>query len=123
MTQANVPRDEVAASLAARESLGREYETEIAESLADRLDHIIDQRVAERLAHLQQPTPPVSEAAAQVEVARRNTAAGVTIGSLIMAIPLSAIAGGIAGPIGLSAVLVMIMIVNVAFHLGARRSG
>ena len=45
----DIPRDEAEAALAARQELGRDYEPPVVDSFVDRLDKVIDARVAEQV--------------------------------------------------------------------------
>jgi hypothetical protein len=86
-----VPRDELRHALATRRELGPEYEDEIADALADK----IERRLAER------------------RPARREGAiTPLVLGTLGVAIPLIAIAGNFAGAVGVIAVCVALVLVN-----------
>ena len=85
-----VPRDEAQAALAARRELGPDYEDELAERFAAR----IEERLRERAP------------------ARRNESPAVVIISLLVAIPLIAIAGSTVGLAGVIAVCAALVLVN-----------
>src|SRR5258708_2755218 len=106
-------REELSASLAARHELGQEYETALVDSLADRIEQVVSARVDVRLADRPPPVPP------SVLSPRERIALG--LGSLVMAIPCSAIAGDVGGVAGLAIVWVGIVAVNVAAGLSPRR--
>jgi predicted Zn-dependent protease len=94
-----VRRDEVEAALAARRELGPDYERELADALAERIEQHLDERLLAR------------------EPARRerDKELALAIVSLLVAIPALAIAGGTAGLAGIVAVALAIVLVNVAF--------
>ncbi len=94
-----VPRDEVEAALAARRDLGSDYEPEIANALAERIEQRLEARLRERL-------PAERE---------RNHELVLAIVSLVVAIPLLGIAGGTVGLAGVVAVCAAIVLVNAVF--------
>lgn len=82
-------RDEIMAVLAARRELSLEDEKYLAEAFLEKLDREIDARIDARLA---------------ARAPHRGFSAslgGIVIALFIFAIPLSAIAGDVAGPLGL----------------------
>ncbi|WP_046470770.1 hypothetical protein [Allosalinactinospora lopnorensis] len=97
MAEETVPRGEVAASLRAGRELGPDYDDAIADSLAERLEHTIDERVRVQLArHRPQP--------ARHQGIGTNTARMILgIIALGLSVPLSAIGGALVGPAGLVA--------------------
>ncbi|MEV5956277.1 hypothetical protein AB0M11_21325 [Streptomyces sp. NPDC051987] len=110
-------KKELAATLHARSELGPEYESELADSFVEKIDQRIDGAVERRLRR--------TLAEQQMQVARGTRGArggtdswgerfGFGIVSLVLAIPLSAIGGGIAHLPGLIATWVGIVGVNVA---------
>ncbi len=92
-----VPRDELHAALEARRELGPEYERELVEAFAEKLEHRLDARLGKR--------QPVKR--------QRDHELALAIVSLGVAIPLIAIAGGTAGLAGVLAVCAAIVLVNV----------
>lgn len=106
-----VPRDEVAAAVAARRELGPDLEPEIVDSLVDRIDRAIDARVAARLA----------EHSVGKKDGDGEDLTWVALGSLGMGIPITAIAGGTGGLLGILAAWLGIAIINVAYIVGTRR--
>jgi hypothetical protein len=86
-----VPRDELRHALATRHELGPEYEDQIADALAEK----IERRLAERGA-----------------VQRHGAITPLVLGSLGVAIPLIAIAGNYAGGEGVFAVCIALVLVN-----------
>lgn len=106
MAEPRLPRDEVAASLEAGRDLGPEYDDAVAASLAERLDQIVEERVRAGVADQVAKRTHLSEA-------RGEARTSVAIASLIFAVPLSAIAGGTAGALGLMLTWTGIVLVNV----------
>ncbi|MFC7381486.1 hypothetical protein [Sphaerisporangium rhizosphaerae] len=105
-------RDEVAAAMAARRELGPQYELELAESLVDRVNAVIDARLASAPARRQGPDW------AQMSLG---------LGSLAMSIPLTAIVARVPSPgPALLLMFALIAAVNVAYALSkitGRRRG
>lgn len=109
-------KKELAATLHARRDLGPEYESELADSFLEKIDQRIDGAVERRLRR--------ALAEQQMQQARGSRGAkgsdswgerfGFGIVSLVLAIPLSAIGGGIAHLPGLVAAWVGIVGINVA---------
>ncbi|MEU6194517.1 hypothetical protein [Streptomyces sp. NPDC047061] len=111
-------KKELDATLHARRELGPEYESELADSFVEKIDQRIDGAVERRLRR--------SLAEQQMQVARGARGArgggtdswgerfGFGIVSLVLAIPLSAIGGGIAHLPGLVTAWVGIVGVNMA---------
>ena len=90
VTEDLVPRDEAQAALAARRELGPDYEDELAERFAARIE-----------ARLREQAP-----------AKRNESPAVVIISLLVAIPLIAIAGSTVGLAGVIVVCAALVLVN-----------
>lgn len=98
-----VSREDTEALLGARHELGREYEPALVDAFLDSVDDAIDARVQARVdAHMARKPK------------RTGSAAAVPIFSLIFAIPLSAISGGVAGLPGLVLAWAAIVLVNLA---------
>ncbi|MBA3383130.1 MAG: hypothetical protein H0T20_00560 [Actinobacteria bacterium] len=91
MSEQLVPRDEAQAALEARRELGPDYEDELVERFAER----IETRLRER---------------APAKTNDQSTA--IVIVSLLAAIPLIAIAGGTVGLAGVIAVCAALVLVN-----------
>lgn len=91
MNEPLVPREDARAALEARRELGADYEDELAERFAERIE-----------AKLRDRAP----------AARSNEATAVTIVSLLAAIPLVAIAGGTVGVPGVALVCLALVLVN-----------
>jgi hypothetical protein len=117
-----LPRDEVAASVSALRALGSDYDDAVADALAERMEHIIDARVEERLnAHSQEQAASPLVTSAMVEDNLAAYRIGLAFGSLIFGIPLTAIAAGAAGGAAVAVVWIAIALINIAFNLGPRR--
>jgi hypothetical protein len=101
-----VPRDELAAAVAAREELGARMEPDVIDAFLDRVGHAIDARVDARLRG-QTMTPQPREGGDSASIA-------VGISSLIFGIPLTAIAAAANGLVGMLGVWTMISVINVA---------
>ncbi|MEU7640709.1 MULTISPECIES: hypothetical protein [unclassified Streptomyces] len=112
-------KKELDATLQTRKELGSEYESELVESFLEKLDQDVDRRVRRQLA------------SQQMQVARgaqppRRTSAGsefwerfaFVVASLVLAIPLTAIAVANAGLVGLVACWAGIVGVNAVYGLG-----
>jgi hypothetical protein len=91
-----IPRDELRASLEARRELGPEFDDELVEAFASR----IEQRLQGR------PQPARAQRSRDHETA-------IAIVSMGVAIPLIAIAGNFAGLAGIVAVCAALVLVNV----------
>lgn len=91
---------ELQATLAARHELGNAYDDQFIERLVERLTTQVRQEVART------PQPRSNALAAKDRMA-------LAICSLIFGIPLVAIAGGIAGPVGLIIAFVALVLINV----------
>ncbi|MEV0587521.1 hypothetical protein [Nonomuraea sp. NPDC050310] len=112
-TPSEIGRD-YRATLDARRDLGPEYETALAESFADRLDQVIAARVQAEI----QAAGPSAKKRAKTQAEVTTT---VAIASLGLGIPLTAIAAGTAGPLGLLIAWIGIAVVNIAVAVGNRR--
>ena len=87
-----VPRDEARAALEARRELGPDYEDELVERFAERVE-----------ARLRERVPAVKT---------NDQSTAIVIVSLVAAIPLIAIAGGTVGLAGVIAVCAALVLVN-----------
>lgn len=106
-------REDLAAAVAARRELGPDYETAVVDGFLDRMDAAIAARVDSRVAErLEQPRGKDDAGNSQFVLA---------LGSLGLAIPLSAIAGGIGDLPGLIVAWAGIVGVNGAHALRWRR--
>jgi hypothetical protein len=105
MSTSELPRDDLAASLAARRELGPDYDAAFVDAVAER----IEQASAARR--------PIS-----TETERGERAVTLTIAcvSLVVSIPTTAIAAVQAGLSGLVVVWLAIAVINVAYALRPR---
>lgn len=105
-------RQDLHATLGARQELGPRYEAELIESFLKRLDQSIDARIEQRLTGKPaQPDGPRTPAEPKHGYNPTNSLAA----SLGISIPLIAIAGGIAGLPGILGVLVLVGFLNVYY--------
>jgi hypothetical protein len=81
MSPADIPSDEVASAMAVRQELGKEYEPEVIEAFAERLEKNIDARIESRLDQQQplvvrgrQPDPTVWIALGSIALGSRSRA-------------------------------------------------
>lgn len=110
-------RDDLQATLDARRDLGPEYEAALVDSFVERLDATIAARVqAELHGHGHAPGKPKqpSSGAAMIPIA---------LGSMGIGIPLTAIAAGNAGLVGLTITWLAIVVINVAAAVAIMRRG
>ncbi|MEW1752929.1 hypothetical protein [Streptomyces angustmyceticus] len=114
-------RKELDATLQTRKELGAEYEAELLESFLEKLDRSVEQRVRRQLAEHQvqvargaRPQRPAGDARGVWE------RFGFAAFSLVLAVPLSAIAAAHAGEVGLLMCWAGIVGVN-AVQSGAHR--
>jgi hypothetical protein len=109
-------KKELDASLRARGELGEEYESALIESFLEkvdqRIDATIDRRVRRQLAEQQMVVARGTRSPSSTDSWGERFGFGVV--SLVLAIPLSAIGGGIAHMPGLVTTWVGIVGVNVA---------
>ncbi|GAA3599997.1 hypothetical protein GCM10022419_099980 [Nonomuraea rosea] len=109
-------RDDLQATLDARRDLGPEYEAALVESFVERLDATISARVRAELHHhgAEPPHKRSTPGAAMIPI---------TLGSMGIGIPLTAIAAGNAGLVGLTITWLAIVIINVAAAMAIMRRG
>ena len=89
---------ELAATLAARKELGPAHDKELIAGFLDRIEHELDAHIDERIA-----------ARAPGQAARVCRASG----NLALCIPIIAVAGGVAGVVGLIATVIALVVVFV----------
>ena len=94
-------RHEAEATLAAHQEVGKELEPQLVDQFADRVE------AGDRTAGAGARSPAAAEHGARAPMIP------LALGSLGIAIPLMAIAGGIAGLAGIIAVCIAIVFVNV----------
>lgn len=106
---------DVRATAAAASDLGSGYHDELAASLVDKVEAELSRRREPAVPAYRPPTPASSAA--------DGPAVAVAIISLVMAIPLTAIAAGVAksGLAGMLLIWTGIIGVNIAFAWGRRR--
>jgi len=112
MSAADIPRDEVASAMAVRQELGKEYEPEVIEAFAERLEKIIDARIESRLGQ-QQPLV--------VRGRQPDPTVWIALGSIALGFPITGVAmrgGGAGGVIATIAAWGGIVTINI---LHARR--
>lgn len=98
-------RHELDATLRARQEVGAELEPQLVERFVDKIDAEIERRSGERYAQ-RRPKPRVNP--------------GVALGSLGLAIPLTAIAGNAAGFGGVLLICIAIVLVNLFYYASHR---
>lgn len=102
-------RDDLTATIAARRDLGPEYEAELVDAFMDRLDATIAARVRAELDHRLEHREPSRSS-------RQNTGSPmvpITLGSLGIGVPLTAVAAGGAGAAGVLMTWLAIIVLNV----------
>lgn len=114
----DIDRDEIEAVLETRSELGASYEPALVDSFAEKVERVIDARVAERTRSL--PVQRPTDGKAHEAAGNRQMILGFV--SLGTAIPISAIAsGGERGITGLIVAWVGIVGINVAHAWQSRR--
>jgi hypothetical protein len=106
MSAADIPRDEVASALEVRRELGKDYEAEVVESFAQRLEKTIDARIDARLGQ----QPPA------VRGRQRDPTIGIALGSIALGFPITGVAmrgGGLSGVVATIAAWGGIVAINV----------
>ena len=103
-----IPREELSATVAARRELGPEYDAALVESLAERVEQVVQARVAAQ--QLAAP-PPAQASSTALSAGQRIAIAAISLG---VAIPCLAIAGDVAGVAGVAITWAGIAVVNVA---------
>ena len=103
-----ISREEVEVLVQARQELTPEHEAELIEGFLERVDDAIDARVDERMAELGK------------HHRHRSGDFEVTLGSIALGIPITAIAGSNAGLGGVIAAWTGIVVVNVLYLVRSR---
>jgi hypothetical protein len=106
MSTSGLPREDLAASLAARRELGPDYDAAFVDAVAERI---------------QQASAVRRPVTAEIEKGERAMALTVACVSLGVSIPVSAIAAIQTGLAGLTVVWLALVAINVAFALRPRR--
>jgi hypothetical protein len=113
----DIPRDELRATLAARQELGPDYDAALVDSLAERVEQVVQARVAaQQVTAPPPPVAPVAPAPSTGQSAGERIA--IALGSLVLAIPSTAIAGDAGGKFGVAVVWIGVVAVNVAMGIG-----
>lgn len=102
-------KEELGLAVSARRELGEQYDDEVVEALAERIDSLIDERVQAALGKSRKRSK--SDAKAFLAVAMPTMGLGI---------PLLAIGAGVAGTGGFYAVLAMIILINGMWFLRSR---
>jgi hypothetical protein len=105
MSAPELPRDDLAASLAARRELGPDYDAAFVDA------------VAERIRQASAAGRPII---AEQEKGERSMALTIACVSLVVSIPVTAIAATQTGLAGLAVVWLALAVINVAFALRPR---
>ncbi|HYW27905.1 MAG TPA: hypothetical protein VE953_27285 [Terriglobales bacterium] len=113
-----IPREELSATLAARHELGPEYDTALVDSLADRVEQVVQARVAAHQVTAAPPQPYVQGPPTALSASQRLAVAAISLG---VAIPCVAIAGGEAGVVGVVVTWAGIAAVNLAAAINLGR--
>ena len=91
-------REELQAHVAARRELGPEYEPELVDSFLERVEGKLDQRYRGKAARRDKEHHAITP---------------LVLGSLVLSIPLIAVAGAQAGLFGVAMVCIAIVLVNL----------
>ena len=102
-------KDELGLAVSARRELGAEYDEEIVDALAERIDSLIETRVQETLGKSRKRSK--SDA---------KTFLAVAMPTMGIGIPLLAVGAGVAGAGGFYAVLAMIILINGMWFFRSR---
>jgi hypothetical protein len=116
MTTPGLPRDDLAAALAARRELGPDYDEAFIESVVDRIEETLAARqtAMDRSGRRGRGASP---GAVEVKVkGERDHGVALAIVSLVTAIPLTAIGAESVGFAGLLVVWIGIVLVNIAYN-------
>ena len=107
MSEPLVPREDVQATIAARRELGPEHDQELVDAFVARIERRLDER---GLGRERERT-----VARHRSDSRSGGGIAVAVVSMIAAIPLVAIAGGVGGGFGVLAVCVTLIVVNALY--------
>ncbi|WP_214412906.1 hypothetical protein [Sphaerisporangium fuscum] len=103
MDAPKIERDEVAAAMSAHRELGPQYELELAQSLVDRINSVIDARLAAEAPRRRQAGPDWAQMA-------------LGLGSVALAIPLTALVASVTSRTApLILLFALIAIVNIVY--------
>jgi hypothetical protein len=109
-----LPRDDADAVLQVRKQLGAEYESALVDSFVDRVDRVIDTRVAQHVRRANERR----NTTLQLARSKDDHALALAIVSLGVAIPLTAIASESAGFPGILVAWLGIVLVNFVYGMG-----
>ncbi|MFG1707310.1 hypothetical protein ACFLIM_29340 [Nonomuraea sp. M3C6] len=112
-------RDDLQATIDARRDLGPDYEAALVESFVERLDATITARVRAELDH----GPDYRGAPPHKRQTPGAAMIPIALGSMGIGIPLTAIAAGNAGLVGLTITWLAIVVINVAAAAAIMRRG
>ncbi|MCG5213692.1 hypothetical protein [Streptosporangium sp. KLBMP 9127] len=116
MPENYLPRDELRATVEAARELGPEYESALVESFVDKVDAAIAARVHSEVNARLGPSPPPPPPAKS-----GNEALWTALISMGLGIPLTGIAAGTSGTIGLLVSWTGIVLINFAAAINRRR--
>lgn len=119
MTTPRLPREDLAAALAARRELGPDYDDAFIDTVMDRIEEALDARTAAGPRTRHRPAPGPRPGAEHVTAPRDHSLAMAVL-SLLAAIPLSAIAVANAGLPGLLISIAGIVLVNLTYTFRPR---
>jgi hypothetical protein len=119
MTTPRLPREDLAAALAARRELGPDYDDAFIETVVDRIEEALDARAAAAPRPRYRPAPEPRRGG-EYAGAPRDHSLAMAVLSLLAAIPLSAIAVVNAGLPGLLITIAGIVLVNVTYTFRPR---
>lgn len=118
LSRQDISREDLAVTLAARQELGAEFEPALVDSLAERLEGVIEARVEDRFAQRPPQAMPAVLAAPALSPKMRLTLA---LGSMGIAVFATAAAGDFTGLPGVVVVWAGVVLVNVAAAFSPRR--
>ncbi|GGU63002.1 hypothetical protein GCM10010211_29910 [Streptomyces albospinus] len=111
-------KKELDATLQTRKELGPEYESELVESFLEKLDQSVDRRVRRQVAEQQMQVARGAQPRRTDATSEFWQRFAVAVVSLVLAIPLTAIAVGDTGLVGLVVCWAGIVGVNAVHGLG-----
>lgn len=111
-----VPREDLAAGLAARREFGPDYDAAFADVIVAR----IEENLAARNAGLERPRPAPAPVP-RVRRAGRDHSLTLILISLAVSVPLTAICASLAGPGAVLFVWVALVVLNVSYMHRPRR--
>ncbi|MBD2898931.1 hypothetical protein ABT299_18820 [Spirillospora sp. NPDC000708] len=112
MTTRRLPREDLAAALAARRELGPDYDAAFIETVVDRIEEALDARPAAPAPRRRPRVPRPS--------GDGDHSLLLAVLSMLAAIPLSAIAVVNAGGVGLFLAWSAIVLINIAYNFRPR---